>query len=112
MEGAVMNLPNLTHPWWCASRDQCADRGAHRGRLISIRSASGDFAPLTVQLCLALATDAEPYIVIAGESGAVLLSIRQARALSYACTVEARRATNPGAYPSRRWHGPFRGEPR
>jgi hypothetical protein len=98
----MRNLPTYlpTHPHWCVSRDQCADRKAHHGRLIEIRSTSGDYAPVTLQLVQALVGD--PYIAVTGEAGHVVLSLRQARALAYAATVEARRASNPGNYPPRR----------
>jgi hypothetical protein len=105
-------MPNLpTHPHWCASRDQCADRGTHRGRLVEIRALDGEHAPVTLQLIQSLAAG-EPYIVVTGSVGHVVLSIRQARAMAYATVLQARHGSNPGAYPARRWRGPFRGQPR
>jgi hypothetical protein len=79
--------------------------------LIEVKSLSDDHPSVSLQLGQSTVAG-EPYITVVGEAGHVVLSIRQARAMSYALTVEGRRATAPGAYPPRRWRGPFKGEPR
>lgn len=71
-----------SHPRWCAHRDQCASYGAHRGRLVEIRTASGDQSPVSIQLAQANRAG-DPYITLRGESGFIVLTIRQARAVRH-----------------------------
>jgi len=83
----------LEHPRWCQDRQHCATRGAHRGRLVIIRTADGDRAPITAQLVQGLAGDLSlPYVVITGDDGHVVCSLRQARALGFALGNAARQA--------------------
>jgi hypothetical protein len=78
-----------SHPQWCEHRDQCATRGAHCGRLVTVNSVGGDFAPVTVQLVQARLFG-EPYLVVKGESGHVVMSLNQGRAVGWALAQQAR----------------------
>jgi hypothetical protein len=78
------------HPGWCL-RDQCADE-AHRSRLVILKTVSGDFAPVRIQLVQPWLLGARPFVVIVGDEGQVTLSPRQARALAHVCLQRVRDA--------------------
>jgi hypothetical protein len=71
----------IWHPRWCR-QEHCTDI-AHRGRVITINPADADHAPVAVQLVQPRTPGVLPSIVVAGETGALVLSLRQIKAVQY-----------------------------
>lgn len=69
------------HPTWC--RQETCTPIEHRGRLIEIRTQAGEHAPVRLQLRQSRLPAALPVIVIAGDAAAVVMSLRQARAMTH-----------------------------
>lgn len=86
-----MTAPAPAHPRWCQQREHCATRGAHRGRLVVICTADNGQAPVTAQIVQAVLAG-DPYVVITGDEGHLVLSTRQARALGFALYNAAKQA--------------------
>jgi hypothetical protein len=74
---------STVHPYWCVDRDErCLARRYHAGRPVKIRTISDDYATLTSQIRQSTVLG-DPYLRVASGRIGVVMSPRQARALSH-----------------------------